>query len=64
MCFCFSTMGIVAFQTAFFRHGLVSIGARFDLVAEEAEIVALARHLESMLHRILILVASRTPPGI
>ena len=64
MCFGFSAMGIVAFQTAFFRHGPVGIGSRFDLMAEEAEIVALARHQESMVQNILILMASCAPSSI
>lgn len=53
-----TAMGIVAFQAAIFRHGFVGIGTRFDLVTEEAKIVALSGHLESMLQRILIIMAS------
>jgi hypothetical protein len=56
--FGFSAMGIVAFQTALFCHGLVCVHARLDLMAEETEIVALARHLESMLHCVFVLVAA------
>jgi len=56
----FSAMGIVTFQTAFFSYWLMGIGAPFDPVAEEAEIVALSGHPESALKRIFIIMAPYT----
>jgi hypothetical protein len=63
MCFGRAAVGIVALQTAFFRYRLVGVGARFDRMAEEAKVVALTGHPESVFQRALIIVASGASPG-
>ena len=57
-----TAVGIVTFQAILFGQGFVYVGARLNLVAEQAEIVSLARHLEGVPGHVRVRMASRAFP--